>query len=76
MLLKPENKGMLTGILTYHVVAGKIDAAMLTKAIADGGGRAMLKTVAGGRLTATAAGGKVMLMDEKGGLMTVTIANV
>lgn len=75
-LLKPENKGMLTGILTYHVVAGKMDAAMLTKAIADGGGKAMLKTVAGGSLTATAAGGKVMVMDEKGGSATVTIADV
>ena len=75
-LLKPENKGQLTGILTYHVVAGKMDAAMLTKAIADGGGKAMLKTVAGGNLTATAAGGKVMVMDEKGGSATVTIANV
>ncbi|MCA9041223.1 MAG: fasciclin domain-containing protein [Planctomycetaceae bacterium] len=26
-LLKPENKELLTGILTYHVVAGKVDAA-------------------------------------------------
>ena len=75
-LLKPENKGQLTEILTYHVVAGKMDAAMLTEAIADGGGKAMLKTVAGGNLTATAAGGKVMVMDEKGGSATVTIANV
>ena len=75
-LLKPENKGMLTGILTYHVVAGKMDAAAITKAIADGKGTAMLKTVAGGTLTAKAAGGKVMVMDEKGGSATVTIADV
>ncbi len=75
-LLKPENKGMLTGILTYHVVAGKVDAAALTKAIADGKGTAKLKTVAGGTLTAKTAGGKVMVMDEKGGSATVTIADV
>jgi uncharacterized surface protein with fasciclin (FAS1) repeats len=75
-LLKPENKGMLSGILTYHVVSGKMDAAALTQAIAAGGGKAMLKTVAGGNLTAMAAGGKVMLMDEKGGTATVTIADV
>jgi uncharacterized surface protein with fasciclin (FAS1) repeats len=75
-LLKPENKGMLTGILTYHVVAGKMDAAAITKAIADGKGTATLKTVAGGTLTAKAAGGKVMVMDEKGGSSTVTIADV
>ncbi|AYQ28587.1 MULTISPECIES: fasciclin domain-containing protein [unclassified Polaromonas] len=75
-LLKPENKGMLTGILTYHVVAGKMDAAALTKAISDGKGSASLKTVAGGTLTAKAMGGKVMVTDEKGGSATVTIADV
>ena len=75
-LLKPENKGMLTGILTYHVVAGKMDAAAISKAIADGKGSAMLKTVAGGTLTAKAAGGNVMVTDEKGGSATVTIADV
>ena len=75
-LLKPENKGALTGVLTYHVVAGKMDAAALSKAIADGKGSASLKTVAGGTLTARAAGGKVMVTDEKGGSATVAIADV
>ena len=75
-LLKAENKGMLTGILTYHVVAGKMDAAALTKAIMEGKGTATLKTVAGGTLTAKAAGGKVMVTDEKGGTANVTIADV
>jgi uncharacterized surface protein with fasciclin (FAS1) repeats len=75
-LLKPENKAMLSSILTYHVVAGKMDAAALTKAIADGKGKAMLKTVAGGKLTATAMGGNVMVTDEKGGFAKVTIADV
>ncbi len=75
-LLKPENKNALTGVLTYHVVAGKVDAAALTKAIADGKGTATLKTVAGGTLTAKAAGGKVMVTDEKGSSATVAIADV
>src|SRR5688500_17329005 len=75
-LLKPENKGMLTGILTYHVVAGKWDAAAISKMIADGKGMASIKTVAGGTLTAKAMGGKVIVMDEKGGAATVTIADV
>ena len=75
-LLKPENKGMLTGILTYHVVAGKVDAAALTKMIMDGNGSTSFKTVAGGMLTAKSAGGKVMITDEKGGSATVTIADV
>ena len=75
-LLKPESKPALTKVLTYHVVAGKMDAAALTKAITAGGGKAMLKTVSGGTLTASAAGGKVMVMDESGGTANVTIADV
>ena len=75
-LLKPENKGMLTGILTYHVVSGKFDAAAISKMIADGKGMASIKTVAGGTLVAKAAGGKVTVTDEKGGVSTVTIADV
>jgi uncharacterized surface protein with fasciclin (FAS1) repeats len=75
-LLKPENKAALTKVLTYHVVAGKVDAAALTKQITAGGGKASLKTVAGGTLTATAKGGAVLVADESGGTATVTIADV
>ena len=75
-LLKPENKGMLTGILTYHVVAGKMDSAALTKAIADGGGKATLKTVAGSNLTAKSVMGGVTVTDEKGVFANVMIADV
>ena len=75
-LLKPENKAMLTGILTYHVVGGKMDAAALSKAIADGKGKAMIKTVAGGTLTATKSSTGITVTDEKGGSAQVTIADV
>ncbi|WP_375458420.1 fasciclin domain-containing protein [uncultured Enterovirga sp.] len=76
MLVKPENKATLTKILTYHVVAGKMGAAELTKAIKDGGGKAMLKTVEGENLTAMAAGGGIEITDAKGGKSKVTIADV
>ena len=75
-LLKPENKPTLTKVLTYHVVAGKMDAATLSKAIMAGGGKATLKTVSGGTLTAVSSGGKVMVMDESGGTANVTIGDV
>jgi uncharacterized surface protein with fasciclin (FAS1) repeats len=75
-LLKPENKAMLGGILTYHVVAGKVDAAALSKMIMEGKGSTTFKTVAGGMLTAKSADGKVMITDEKGGSAVVTIADV
>jgi uncharacterized surface protein with fasciclin (FAS1) repeats len=75
-LLKPENKPTLTKVLTYHVVAGKMDGPALMKAINAGGGKAMLKTASGGTLTATMSGSNVMVTDAKGGMATVTIANV
>ena len=76
-LVKPENKQKLTGILTYHVVAGRLTAADLAKQVRDGGGTAKLKTVAGGELTVRdAGGGKLEITDAKGGKSTVTIAAV
>lgn len=75
-LLKPENKGQLVKILTYHVVAGKVSSHELVRMIKQGGGKAVLKTVSGGTLTASLQNGKVILTDEKGGTATVTIADV
>ncbi len=75
-LLKPENKAKLTGILTYHVVAGKDDSKAIAAAIKAGGGKAELKTVAGGKLTATMEGKDVIVTDENGGKAKVTIADV
>ncbi len=75
-LLKPENKEMLTKILTYHVVAGRISAGDLKKMIREGHGQATLKTVSGGTLTAMMQGSNIVLKDEKGGMSTVTIPNV
>ena len=75
-LVKPENKDMLTKILTYHVLAGKFNAAKLKKEIAAGGGTAMLKTVNGETLTAMMDGDDIVLKDQKGGTAHVTIANV
>lgn len=75
-LLKPENKAMLAGVLTYHVVAGKLSSADLLKLINDGKGSAQLTTVAGGILTIMKKGNKIEIKDEKGGIATVTIADV
>jgi uncharacterized surface protein with fasciclin (FAS1) repeats len=75
-LLKPENKEMLTKILTYHVVAGRLSAADLRKQIQAGNGTAELKTVSGGKLWAMMQGKSIVLKDEKGDMSTVTIPNV
>ncbi|MBD0725903.1 fasciclin [Flavobacterium sp. L1I52] len=75
-LLKPENLKMLQNILTYHVVAGKMNASDIAKAIKAGNGKAILKTVSGGTLTAWMKGKKLYITDEKGGMSEVTIADV
>ena len=75
-LLKPENKALLTKILTYHVVAGKVSSTELVKMIKQGHGKAELSTVSGGKLTASLKGKSVILTDEKGGTAMVTIADV
>jgi uncharacterized surface protein with fasciclin (FAS1) repeats len=75
-LLKPENKSMLTKVLTYHVVAGKYDSKALASLIAKGKGKAQLKTVSGGILWAMMDGNNIVLRDEKGGTSTVTTADV
>jgi uncharacterized surface protein with fasciclin (FAS1) repeats len=76
-LVKPENKGKLTGILTYHVVPGRMTAAGLMKAVKDGEGTARLKTVQGEELTIKQAGpGKLTITDAKGDSAAVTIADV
>lgn len=76
-LLMPENKGMLTKVLTYHVVAGKYDSKRLMQLIKKGGGQARLTTVSGGTLIARMNGmNGISLTDERGGTSNVTTANV
>ena len=75
-LLKPENKAVLTKVLTYHVIAGNYDSRAIAKAIKAGNGKAEFTTVAGGKLWAMMDGNSLVLMDEKGGRSRVTIADV
>ncbi|MDR3713768.1 MAG: fasciclin domain-containing protein [Puia sp.] len=75
-LVKPENKAKLTGILTFHVVAGKLDSKRLADLIKQGNGTAELTTVAGGKLRVMMKGKKIVLEDENGGRSVVTIRDV
>ncbi|MFN8429126.1 MAG: fasciclin domain-containing protein [Spirosomataceae bacterium] len=77
MVLKPENKATLTKVLTYHVVAGKLDAKELMKQIEKGKGEAKLKTLAGNTLTAKMNGDmNVILQDENGMVANISTYNV
>lgn len=75
-LLKPESKEALTGILTYHVVAGKFDAAAVLRAIKAGKGKAVLTTVNGEKITATLSGKSVIITDAKGGKSKVVVTDL
>jgi uncharacterized surface protein with fasciclin (FAS1) repeats len=76
MLLKPENKGTLTKILTYHVVPGKLDSMTLMEQARKHGGSHTLKTVSGDTLTVVVNSSTLTLRDEKGGTATIAIADV
>jgi uncharacterized surface protein with fasciclin (FAS1) repeats len=75
-LLKPENKSMLTGILTYHVVAGKMNSADLMAKAKSMNGKVELKTVEGDTLWVVSKDGSLWLKDAKGNAAKITIADV
>ena len=76
-LVRPENKEGLVRLLGYHIVPGRLDAAALRRAIAAGGGRAALRTVGGGTLTAMLNGpDTIVLRDARGGVAAISIYDV
>ena len=75
-LVKPENKGTLTKILTYHVVPGRYTAADVAMLAKQDGGTATLKTVEGESLSFMKSGNGWVIVDSKGGRSNITIANV
>ena len=75
-LVQPENKALLQGVLTYHVVAGKLDSKAIASAIKKGNGAAEFATVQGGKIWCKMDGKKLVITDEKGDKSTVTIADV
>jgi len=75
-LLKPEMKGQLTAVLTYHVVSGKMDSKALMDMVKKGNGSAMLKTVQGEELTVMQKGKNLMVKDTKGGIAMITTKDV
>lgn len=76
-LLKPESKGMLASVLTYHVVSGRYDAKALMDLIHDGRGQATLKTVNGATLTFRMNGARnIVVQDAKGTVANIAVYDV
>jgi uncharacterized surface protein with fasciclin (FAS1) repeats len=77
MLLKPENKQMLTEVLTYHVVPGRLDAKWLMDAAKKHDGKVELKTVQGSTLWVLLDGTNTLwLQDGKGNKAKISTADV
>jgi uncharacterized surface protein with fasciclin (FAS1) repeats len=75
-LLKPENKAMLTSILTSHVVAGNLSAADIVAAVDANGGKLTVTTVSGAKLKVMKYGDTLKIKDENGGKSKVEIADI
>ncbi|WP_299738745.1 fasciclin domain-containing protein [uncultured Roseobacter sp.] len=76
-LLKPENKGTLTKVLTAHVIAGKLSGQeLMSKARASADGFFHLDTLSGDALSAQVKSGVLYVYDESGNAGRVTIADV
>jgi len=71
-LLKPEFEAALSGILTYHAVAGNLDATAVMAAIKAGKGKTVPTKVNGAELAVFMDGKNVILTDSKGGKSTAT----
>ena len=75
-LLKPENKDMLTKILTCHVVSAKALSGPIKGMVDDDSGAHPVKTVGGCVYTAMYKGDTITLKDGQGNIANVTIADV
>ena len=76
-LLKPENKAMLTKVLTYHVVPGRLTAADLDMLIKKGHGTAELTTTSGGKLWVMKNGDRnITIKDEAGATADISVYDV
>lgn len=75
-LLQPQNKSALAGILTYHVVAGKVTASDVAAALKKGKGSASLTTLNGARLTAVQKNGGIYLKDSNGNYSKIAKTDV
>lgn len=77
MLRAPDHAEMFSGVLLYHVVPGRVDAAALAAQIEAGAGQAMLTTVNGAALTASIdEAGEIVLTDAAGHTATVVATDL
>jgi uncharacterized surface protein with fasciclin (FAS1) repeats len=65
-LMDPKNKKELKAVMSYHIVAGKLSASKILKAMCRGKGKATFTTIQGEKITATINGIDIVLTDTQG----------
>lgn len=76
VLLKPEYKMALSKILTGHVVSGTLKSTDVLDAIKTGGGKAVLTTLSGDKITASEEKGKIKIVDAAGNIAFISKADI
>lgn len=74
-LLDPKNKYVLKSILSYHIIAGKLSASSILRAMCRGNGSATFTTILGEKITATINGIDIVLTDNSGNTAIIVRAD-
>ncbi|MEL6809884.1 MAG: fasciclin domain-containing protein [Bacteroidota bacterium] len=75
-LLEPKNKSTLAGILTYHVIPGKLAAGDVVNALKKGNGKTEVTTLNGDKLMVVQKKGKIWLKDQNGNYSEIIATDV
>ena len=74
-LFLPENNKELKELLGYHIVAGKLSASKILKALSRGEGKTSFTTIQGDVINATMEGIDIILSDSFGNKATIVVAD-
>jgi uncharacterized surface protein with fasciclin (FAS1) repeats len=76
VLRMPVHKDMLTKVLTYHVVEGRLSSPLLVRRMEEGRGTAQIRTVGGHLLWVSMQGEEFILRDEQGNTARITQSDI
>jgi len=74
-MLSSDDKVQLKSLLKYHIVAGKLTASKILKALCRGKGKTTFTTIQGDKITATMQGLDIVLTDKLGNSAKITVAD-
>ncbi|SIQ60523.1 fasciclin domain-containing protein [Maribacter ulvicola] len=74
-LYNPKNRKALKAMLSYHIIADKLSASKILKAMCRGNGIAEFTTIQGEKITATMKGVEIVLTDISGNSAVITAAD-